>query len=115
MRVRRSGADVGLAWDGDYDRCFFFDEHGTFIEGYYLVGLLAEVFLKREPGARIVHDPRLTWNTIDIVRQQRRRAGAVQVRPRVHQGEDARSGRRVRRRDERASLLPQFLLLRQRA
>jgi phosphomannomutase/phosphomannomutase/phosphoglucomutase len=67
--IRRSGADVGLAWDGDYDRCFFFDEAGTFIEGYYLVGLLAEVFLKREPGARIVHDPRLTWNTVDIVRR----------------------------------------------
>jgi len=67
--IRRTGADVGLAWDGDYDRCFFFDEEGTFIEGYYLVGLLAEVFLKREPGARIVHDPRLTWNTIDIVRR----------------------------------------------
>jgi phosphomannomutase len=67
--VRRNGADVGLAWDGDYDRCFFFDEQGTFIEGYYLVGLLAEVFLKREPGARIVHDPRLTWNTIDIVKK----------------------------------------------
>jgi phosphomannomutase len=65
--VRRSGADVGIAWDGDYDRCFFFDERGQFIEGYYLVGLLAEVFLKREPGARIVHDPRLTWNTLDIV------------------------------------------------
>ena len=67
--VRRSGADVGLAWDGDYDRCFFFDEHGQFIEGYYLVGLLAEVFLAREKGARIVHDPRLIWNTIDLVRQ----------------------------------------------
>jgi phosphomannomutase len=67
--VRRAGAHVGLAWDGDYDRCFFFDEEGTFIEGYYLVGLLAEEFLRREPGARIVHDPRLTWNTIDIVRR----------------------------------------------
>jgi phosphomannomutase len=66
--VRRSGADVGLAWDGDYDRCFFFDETGQFIEGYYLVGLLAENFLRKEPGARIVHDPRLTWNTLDIVR-----------------------------------------------
>jgi phosphomannomutase len=60
---------VGLAWDGDYDRCFFFDEHGQFIEGYYLVGLLAEVFLKGEPGGRIVHDPRLTWNTVDIVQR----------------------------------------------
>jgi phosphomannomutase len=67
--VRRTGADVGLAWDGDYDRCFFFDESGQFIEGYYLVGLLAEAFLKQESGARIVHDPRLTWNTLDIVRR----------------------------------------------
>jgi phosphomannomutase len=67
--IRRTGADIGLAWDGDYDRCFFFDEQGRFIEGYYLVGLLAEVFLKREPGARIVHDPRLTWNTVDLVRK----------------------------------------------
>jgi len=67
--IRRSNADVGLAWDGDYDRCFFFDEHGGFIEGYYLVGLLAESFLRSNRGARIVHDPRLTWNTIDIVQQ----------------------------------------------
>jgi len=67
--VRRSGADVGIAWDGDYDRCFFFDESGQFIEGYYLVGLLAETFLRQEPGARIVHDPRLTWNTLDIVQR----------------------------------------------
>jgi phosphomannomutase len=65
--VRRERADLGIAWDGDYDRCFFFDEEGTFIEGYYIVGLLASVFLKRNPGARIVHDPRLTWNTLDIV------------------------------------------------
>jgi len=67
--VRNSGADVALAWDGDYDRCFFFDNEGRFIDGYYLVGLLAEAFLKRERGARIVHDPRVTWNTIDIVRR----------------------------------------------
>ncbi|HEY7965357.1 MAG TPA: phosphomannomutase CpsG, partial [Steroidobacteraceae bacterium] len=67
--VRRTGADVGLAWDGDYDRCFFFDESGQFIEGYYLVGLLAESFLRQERGARIVHDPRLTWNTLDIVQR----------------------------------------------
>jgi phosphomannomutase/phosphomannomutase/phosphoglucomutase len=67
--VRAAGADLGLAWDGDYDRCFFFDAEGRFIDGYYLVGLLAEAFLKREPGARIVHDPRVTWNTLDIVRR----------------------------------------------
>jgi phosphomannomutase len=65
--IRQHKADIGLAWDGDFDRCFFFDERGTFIEGYYLVGLLAEVFLRREQGGRIVHDPRLTWNTLDIV------------------------------------------------
>jgi phosphomannomutase len=67
--VRNSGADLAIAWDGDYDRCFFFDHEGRFIDGYYLVGLLAEAFLKREPGARIVHDPRVTWNTLDIVRR----------------------------------------------
>jgi len=67
--IRRTGADVGLAWDGDFDRCFFFDDSGRFIEGYYLVGLLAQSALEREPGARIVHDPRLTWNTLEIVRQ----------------------------------------------
>ena len=60
-------ADLGIAWDGDFDRCFLFDETGRFIEGYYIVGLLAAAFLKQNPGAKIVHDPRLTWNTIDIV------------------------------------------------
>jgi len=66
--IREHNADLGIAWDGDYDRCFFFDDSGLFIEGYYIVGLLASVFLKRYPGARIVHDPRLTWNTLDIVK-----------------------------------------------
>jgi phosphomannomutase len=60
-------ADLGIAWDGDFDRCFFFDELGQFIEGYYVVGLLAEAFLQKHAGAKIVHDPRLTWNTVDIV------------------------------------------------
>ncbi|MFZ1388636.1 MAG: phosphomannomutase CpsG [Thiolinea sp.] len=62
-------ADMGIAWDGDFDRCFLFDEHGHFIEGYYIVGLLAEAFLKKQPGAKIIHDPRLTWNTVDIVEE----------------------------------------------
>ena len=65
--VRDHNADMGLGWDGDFDRCFFFDENGDFIEGYYVVGLLAEAFLKQQGPARIVHDPRLTWNTVDIV------------------------------------------------
>ncbi len=60
-------ADMGIAWDGDFDRCFLFDEKGTFIEGYYIVGLLAESILKRHPGEKIIHDPRMTWNTLDIV------------------------------------------------
>lgn len=60
-------AAVGLAWDGDFDRCFFFDEKGRFIEGYYIVGLLAENLLSRYPGVKIIHDPRLTWNTIALV------------------------------------------------
>lgn len=59
-------ADMGIAWDGDFDRCFFFDETGAFVEGYYMVGLLAEVFLRKHGGGTIIHDPRLTWNTIDI-------------------------------------------------
>lgn len=59
-------ADMGIAWDGDFDRCFFFDENGNFIEGYYLVGLLAEAFLLKSPNETVIHDPRLNWNTIDI-------------------------------------------------
>lgn len=65
--IKQHKADLGIAWDGDYDRCFLFDETGGFIEGYYIVGLLASAFLKQEPGARIVHDPRLTWATLDMV------------------------------------------------
>lgn len=68
-------ADLGIAFDGDFDRCFLFDGQGQFIEGYYIVGLLAEAFLQKEPGAKIIHDPRLTWNTIDIVTK----AGGVPV------------------------------------
>ncbi|MDH2917868.1 MAG: phosphomannomutase CpsG [Sideroxydans sp.] len=61
-------ADMGIAWDGDFDRCFLFDERGEFIEGYYIVGLLAAAFLAKHPGEKIIHDPRLTWNTVDVVK-----------------------------------------------
>ncbi|MCM7835327.1 phosphomannomutase CpsG [Enterobacter asburiae] len=73
--VLETQANMGIAFDGDFDRCFLFDEHANFIEGYYIVGLLAEAFLKKEPGAKIIHDPRLTWNTIDIVES----AGGIPV------------------------------------
>jgi phosphomannomutase len=65
--IKSHHADLGIAWDGDFDRCFLFDENGNFIEGYYIVGLLAESILSHNLGASIVHDPRLTWNTLDIV------------------------------------------------
>lgn len=67
--VRQSGADFGVAWDGDFDRCFLFDENGDFIEGYYIVGLLAEAFLQKSVDEKVVHDPRLIWNTQAIVQQ----------------------------------------------
>ena len=77
--VVANGADMGIAWDGDFDRCFFFDETGRFLEGYYIVGLLAAAVLAREPGAVIVHDPRLVWNTQEIVRA----AGGIPVQSRT--------------------------------
>ena len=73
--VREHGASMGIAWDGDFDRCFFWDEQGNFIEGYYLVGLLAMELLQKEPGGKILHDPRLIWNTQELVRA----AGGVPV------------------------------------
>ena len=73
--VKEHGADMGIAFDGDFDRCFLFDEHGGFIEGYYIVGLLADAFLQKQPGAKIIHDPRLSWNTVDVVSS----AGGVPV------------------------------------
>jgi len=64
--IKEHKADLGIAWDGDFDRCFFFDENGSFIEGYYIVGLLADAFLQKVPGGKVVHDPRLIWNTVAI-------------------------------------------------
>ncbi len=77
--VRKHRADMGIAWDGDFDRCFLFDEQGEFIEGYYIVGLLADSFLRKHPGETIIHDPRLTWNIIDIVQK----AGGIPIQSRA--------------------------------
>lgn len=73
--VKLHKADMGIAFDGDFDRCFLFDNEGSFIEGYYIVGLLAEAFLQKQAGAKIIHDPRLSWNTIEVVNA----AGGVPV------------------------------------
>jgi len=67
--VIKNQADIGIAWDGDFDRCFFVDEKGRFIEGYYIVGLLTEAFLRKKEGQKIVHDPRLVWNTLEIAKR----------------------------------------------
>ena len=73
--VRESEADLGIAWDGDFDRCFFFDANGRFIEGYYIVGLLAEMMLSKSPNAKIIHDPRLIWNT----QEQTKKNGGIAI------------------------------------
>lgn len=75
IAVQEYEADLGIAWDGDFDRCFLFDEQGAFIEGYYIVGCLAEAFLRHHAGGKIIHDPRLTWNTIELVQK----AGGIPV------------------------------------
>jgi len=79
IAVREHGADLGIAWDGDFDRCFLYDETGRFIEGYYIVGLLAAAMLRQHPGATILHDPRLVWNTQEMVTA----AGGVPVMTRT--------------------------------
>jgi len=77
--VSRHGADLGIGWDGDFDRCFFWDENGRFIDGYYMVGLLAREMLLSEPGAKILHDPRLIWNTRELVAE----AGGIPIQTRT--------------------------------
>lgn len=79
--VRAHKADFGVAWDGDFDRCFLFDHEGGFVAGEYVVGLLAEVFLAKDPGATIIHDPRVVWNTVDVVA---RAGGRAEMAPTGH-------------------------------
>jgi phosphomannomutase len=77
--VRTHGADMGVAWDGDFDRCFFFDETGAFIDGEYIVALLAQAFCSKETGAGIVYDPRVIWAIEGTVN----RAGGTPILSRV--------------------------------
>jgi phosphomannomutase len=111
--LRAAKADFGVAWDGDFDRCFFFDDQGAFVPGEYVVGLLAAAFLEKEPGATIVHDPRVVWNTLDVIAAGGG-AGTVAHRPRFLQAGHARRTGRLWRRDVGASLFPRFRPLRQR-
>ena len=104
-------ADFGVAFDGDFDRCFFFDHAGDFIPGEYLVGLLAEVFLNKEKGATIIHDPRVIWNTIDVIAKC---GGQAVVSKTGHAFVKAAMGKRcdLRWRNVGASLFQGFCLLR---
>ncbi len=86
--ILHHGADMGIAFDGDADRCFLFDSKGHFIEGYYIVGLLAEAFLAKRTGEKVVHDPRLSWNTVEIVESWRYSCD-VENRARFHQRTNA--------------------------
>jgi phosphomannomutase len=67
--VRDNGADLGIAWDGDFDRCFFYDETGAFVSGYYVAGILSGIFLEKDPAAAIICDSKLYWNTLDIIEE----------------------------------------------
>ena len=87
--VVAAGADLGVAFDGDFDRCFLFDATGAFVPGEYVVALLAEAFLAKEPGAVVIHDPRVVWNTRDVVaraggRAVMARTGHVFVKRAMH-------------------------------
>ncbi len=110
--VREHGADFGIAWDGDFDRCFFFDEQGRFIEGYYLGRPAGPGDPYQEARRQGCARPATGVEHGRTGRAGRRHPGAVQERPCLHQGKDARRGRGLRRRDERAPLLPRVRLCR---
>ena len=112
--VRDAGADFGVAWDGDFDRCFFFDQSGSFIDGEYVVGLLADAFLRKEPGATIIHDPRVIWNTQDIVAEGWWPRPSGPDRTCFPKTSNACRKSCLRRRNVCPPLLPRFRLLRQR-
>ncbi len=106
--VVAAGADMGVAWDGDFDRCFFFDHQGRFVPGEYVVGLLARVFLAKEPGAVIVHDPRIEWNTLDTIARMGGRAASGADGACLFQAGPARHRRGLWGRDVGPPLLPRF-------
>ncbi|GAF62691.1 LOW QUALITY PROTEIN: phosphomannomutase [Psychrobacter sp. JCM 18903] len=72
--VLENKADLGIAFDGDFDRCFLFDEHGEFIDGSYIVGMLAQAFLNKYPNESIVYDPRVIYNTEAVIKEHNGKA-----------------------------------------
>ncbi len=113
-RVVNEKADIGIAWDGDADRCFFIDGSGEFIAGDFVTALLAEAFLLKHPGAKIVYDVRASYAVKDIVAKYGGDVADEPRRPRLLQAPHARGGRHLRRRGHRPLLLPRQLLRRQR-
>ena len=111
-KVREEGADLGIAWDGDADRCFFIDETGEFVDGDFLTALLAESLLRKseKPGEAILYDVRASRAVPDTVTPRGRRARDQPRRPRLLQDADAQGGLAVRRRGLRPLLLPRLLL-----
>ena len=113
-KVVEERADLGIAWDGDADRCFFIDDSGQFVDGDFLTALLAESLLRKSPGEAILYDVRASRAVADTVAAGRRHGAPQPRRPRVLQDAHARRGRDVRRRGLRPLLLPRLLLRRQR-
>lgn len=68
FEIIKNKADFGVAFDGDFDRCFFFDETGSFVSGEQIVALIASIFISKEQGARVVHDGRVIWNISEKIK-----------------------------------------------
>ena len=108
-RVRSGGVDLGIAWDGDADRCFFIDGDGEFCDGDFICALLSRAALAKNPGAMILYDPRSSRAVPDTIAAAGGRSGALPRRARLLQGTDARGERGLRRRGLRPLLLPRLL------
>ena len=108
-KTLEEGADLGVAFDGDGDRCFFVDDTGEFVPGDFVTALFAELVLEKEPGAKIIYDVRASWAVPETIERARRRRARQPRRPRVHQGAHAQGARRLRRRGVGALLLPRLL------
>ena len=108
-KTTEEGADLGVAYDGDADRCFFVDDTGEFVPGDFVTALLAESILEKEPGGKVIYDVRASWAVPETIERAGGEAADQPGRPRVHQAPHAQGGRRLRRRGLGALLLPRLL------